>query len=128
MKKEEVIKDWLESAKRDRKTAEILFDNKRHDQCLFYCHLYIEKLLKAVYVKRLDRHPPYTHKLTKLALKAKLPLDQSRTDQLDEITTFNVEARYDSCKSSFYKKATLKYTQKYLKISEELYQWLLSLV
>ena len=122
---QKIIDHWLRSAKRDKQTAKILFDNQKYDQCLFYCHLFLGKILKATYFKRKQKTPPYTHKLTRLALLANLKLSQLQKDRLDEITTFNLQARYDDYKSEFYKKATQKYTQKYFKNSKKLYQLLL---
>lgn len=126
MRKEEqnIINHWLASAKRDRETAQILFDNKKYDQCLFYCHLFLEKTLKALYLKKKKKTPPYTHKLVRLALLSNIKLDQLKKDQFDEITTFNLEARYDDYKSQFFKKAVKNYAQKYLKISKKIYLWL----
>lgn len=59
-------------------------------------------------------------------MKAKLPIDSKQEMQLKEITTFNIEARYDDYKHSFYKKATLKYTTMWVKYCEELHLWLLT--
>jgi len=124
-KDQEIVNYWLRSAKRDWETVQILFDNKKYDQALFYCHLFLEKTLKAVFLKKQKKIPPYTHKLTRLALLAELDLTSSQKDQLDEITTFNLEARYDDYKSRFYKKATKDYAKNYLIIANNLSQWLL---
>ena len=127
-KKNEAVEYWLKSAKRDKQTAEILFENKRYDHCLFFCHLFIEKLLKGIYVKRKNESPPLTHKLERLAQKAGLKLETNKKEILSEITTFNIQARYDDYKFEFHKKATKKFTEKYLKISRSLYLWLLKQV
>ena len=41
-----------------------------------------------------------------------------------EITTFNIEARYDIHKERLYKKATGDFTRQYLSRSEELFLWI----
>jgi len=46
-------------------------------------------------------------------------------EKLDEISSFNLEARYDDYKQSFYHKADVKFTQTWKSNCEEIYQWLL---
>ena len=62
--------------------------------------------------------------MLKLANAAGIKLDQEKADWLNEITTFNIEARYDDYKFSFYKKADQKYTTMWKKRCEEVYSWL----
>jgi AbiV family abortive infection protein len=120
----EVIKYWLTASKEDFDSAEILFENKKYHHALFFCHLSIEKMLKAVIVKSTKTAPPLIHDLIRLAEKAKLPLNDSQMNELVEITTFNIEARYDDYKLSFRKKATKRFSQKYLEKTREILQWL----
>jgi HEPN domain-containing protein len=70
---------------------------------VFLGHLVIEKLLKALYVKRLQKHPVYSHDLLRLAKKIDVELPSGYDEWLDEITTFNLNARYDDYKQSFHK-------------------------
>lgn len=74
----------------------------------------LEKVLKAIFLNRNNTYPPPTHKLVRLAIQSKIKLDEESKKNLAEITTFNVEARYDILKEKLYKKATKDYTQKYL--------------
>lgn len=120
MKKEEVIDSLLKKAESDAKTAQELYNLKRYDWSLFIWHLVIEKSLKAKIVS-LGEEIIYTHDLVRLAKKAQISMDAPVRDQLREITTFNIEARYDDYKLSFYAKANSKYSQKWNKICEKLY-------
>jgi len=43
---------------------------------------------------------------------------------LRQISLFNLDARYEDYKEEFYKKATKKYTLKWINIAERIYQWL----
>ena len=97
-----------------------LFKLKHYDWSLFVWHLAIEKILKAKIVS-LNKVVIYTHDLTRLAKEAKIPLDENLTAQLNEITTFNIEARYDDYKLSFYKKADKRYAGKWSKICQDIY-------
>ncbi len=119
-----VIDYWIKSARHDFETAKFLFQGKRYPECLFFCHLMIEKILKALVVKTTKTHAPYTHQLVNLAKIAKIDLTEEQIDYLTEITEFNIAARYNAYKFDFYKRCTKVYTEKYFKISKELYLWL----
>ena len=54
----------------------------------------------------------------------KLNFNKEQLELLDTITTFNIQARYDSIKFKFYKKATKEYTEKFLNKSKQLYEWI----
>ncbi|MGB2762760.1 MAG: HEPN domain-containing protein [Minisyncoccales bacterium] len=119
-----VINYWIKSSEYDFETAKFLFRGKRYSECLFFCHLMIEKTLKALAVKTIKTHAPYTHQLVDLAKIAKIDLGEEQIDYLTEITEFNIAARYDAYKFDFYKRCTKSYTEKYFKISKNLYLWL----
>lgn len=113
---------WVESSKDDIDTAQKLFEAKKYHHSLFFVHLALEKVLKAIYVSRKDQPSPQIHDLIRLVEKAELSIEESTKLQLAEISTFNVAARYDDYKLKFYKKATQEYTEKWLRLGKELYQ------
>lgn len=119
MTKDKVIDYWLNSSNTDLKAMKSLFRSGHYVWALFLGHLVIEKLLKAVYVKNIDTNVPYIHNLTKVAEEAKLELTEEQKDFLDEVTTFNIKARYPDYKGRFYKKATKKFTEHYIKEIKE---------
>lgn len=120
MTQSQTVIHWMTSAQEDNDTAKLLFDGKKYSYCLFFCQLAIEKLLKAIYIKQFDDAPPITHDLLKLAQKISISLNEKLIEQLREITTFNIEARYDIHKLRLYKKATKVYTQTYLTHTENI--------
>lgn len=124
MDAQKVINFWLESAEDDFDTAEKLFATKKYHHCLFFCHLFLEKALKALVIKKTGQHALPIHNLTSLAKKAEIELVSKREKELYTISRFNIKARYDSYKFKFYKQATKEYTQKWFKICQEIYQWL----
>jgi HEPN domain-containing protein len=124
MKINETINYWIKSSQEDLKTAESLFRTKRYHHCLFFCHLFIEKIIKALVAKASGEPAPYGHKLTKLAKLTKINFSEEQLDFLDEITAFNIEARYNDYKFQFYKKATKGYTHGYFKKAKDIYLWL----
>lgn len=120
----ELIRYWIESAEDDLKTAQSLFNSKRYHHCLFFCHLFIEKAIKALIVKKVKQPSPYGHNLLKLTELSGVKFSEKQLDLLDEINSFNIDARYNDYKRRFYKKATKKYTQEYFKKAKQMYLWL----
>ena len=120
----EIINYWIEGAEDDLKTAKSLFTSKRFHHCLFFCHLFIEKILKALVVKKTKQHSPYGHNLLRLAELTGIKFSEKKLDLFAEITSFNIEARYNDYKRRFRKKATRVYTQDYFVKAKEMYLWL----
>jgi HEPN domain-containing protein len=114
MKMKEQTTHWQNSAVRDWKTAQGLFEIKRYDACLFFCHLTLEKFLKGLVVFHARREAPYIHDLERLAVMANLPLSSDQISDLKAISAFNIAGRYSDYKFEFYKKCTSTYTQNYL--------------
>ena len=73
---EDKTKNWLDSARYDLNTAESLFGSERYVYALFFCHLALEKVLKAVVEKRTGSTPPKTHDLEYLLELADLSPDK----------------------------------------------------
>ncbi len=124
MKTNEMIIHWLEGAKDDLKTAKSLFASKRYHHCLFFCHLFVEKTIKALVVKKINRQTPYGHNLVRLAELSGIEFSEEQLDLLAEITSFNIEARYNDYKHRFFKKATKKYAERYFREAKGIYLWL----
>lgn len=96
-----------------------LHQTKNNNWALFMGHLVIEKLLKSLYVKSKNEFPPLIHDLRRICEKADINLDLSRQILLDSISRFNINARYDDYKQSFYKLCTDSFTEEWIgKINE----------
>ena len=52
-----IVEHWLESSNQNYVTMQNLILTKENAWALFLGHLVIEKLLKALYVKQLKKHP-----------------------------------------------------------------------
>jgi HEPN domain-containing protein len=128
MSKEEKIGYWVKSSGKDWKVANHLFEKGDYAYALFFGHLTIEKLLKAIFVKKFNEVPPYTHRLVFLAEKVDLGMSSERLELLEVITDFHLEARYPDEKFSFFKKCTREFTDGYLKKIGGLRRWLLKQV
>jgi HEPN domain-containing protein len=122
--KDKLIEYWATSSSIDFEAALDLFKAKKYPHCLFFAHLSVEKLLKAIYVKTKEEHSPITHNLLLLAKESGLVLSELQVERFAEISTFNIEARYPDEKFNFYKKCTRQFTRTYIKIIEETLRWL----
>ena len=125
MGREEKITYWLTSAEKDWQVAGHLFEKGDYAYALFFGHLVLEKMLKALFAARFDQAPPFSHRLVLLAEKVTLPLDQERLDVLEAVTDFNMEARYPDEKFSFQHRCTPEFTQTWLDQIEDMRRWLL---
>lgn len=107
---------------------EALFHAQRYNWSLFIGHLMIEKLLKAYYVKTNQDFPPLTHNLLRLVEISKIKITEEDKIFFVTVTTFNINARYDDYKMSFYKMCTLEFTQPWMKKLKEKRIWIKELI
>ncbi len=123
---EDIVQHWLDSAELDYKTMEHLIDSKDYSWALFIGHLVIEKTLKAIYVHRHKQHAIFTHDLLRLATKNELDLTEEVKEWLDEITTFNINARYSNYKQNFYKLCTKEFAKTWAGRIKTIRTWLIN--
>jgi HEPN domain-containing protein len=121
---EKIVLHWIDTSDADYESMLTLFKAKRYNWALFIGHITIEKLLKALYVKKKARHAPFTHNLYRLAELSEISLSNEYSDWLDEITSFNLNARYDDYQREFYHLATLEYAKKWITRIEILREWI----
>ena len=96
-----------------------------YTRSVFFCHLTVEKLLKALVMKKIKEPAPYVHDLRRLAKIAEIDLDEDKKKILEKIFTFNISGRYQQEKLEFHKQYNKReYAQKYLKITKDLILWL----
>jgi len=89
----------------------------------FMGHLALEKLLKALVVKKGRAHAPFSHSLPYLAEKSGAKIPERILVKLREFMEFHFEARYPDANKAFYKKCTKIYTAKKLKDIKEVFTW-----
>jgi len=85
---------WQSTAESDFETAEILINNQKYVQGLFFCHLCIEKMLKAHVVKATGEIPPKSHDLPYLSKKSSLDLSEDNLNFLQILMVYQLEGRY----------------------------------
>lgn len=125
MAKKDILKYWIKTADQDWKVANHLFEKGDYPYALFFGHLTIEKILKGIFYDKHEQTPPFSHNLVYLSEKAEIELSDEQMELLEEISDFNLEARYPDDKFLFHKKCTIEFTQKYLKQIRMLRKWFL---
>jgi HEPN domain-containing protein len=115
---------WAEGAEYDLDTAESLFVAGKYPYALFFGHLAIEKLLKALLVKETRKHAPFTHSLPLLASKLNLMLPEDIKEELAGFMEFYFEARYPEEQRAFYQKCTKDFSRKNLERIKKVFKWL----
>ena len=121
---DKIVQYWLDSADKNYETMIHLVDSKDYSWALFLGHLVIEKTLKALYVKRHQKHAIFSHDLLRLSNKIDLELSEDFEEWLDEITTFNLNARYDNYKQDFHQLCNKEFADKWLDRIEKVRLWL----
>jgi HEPN domain-containing protein len=121
---QKIVKHWIETSNEDFQTMNTLYDSKSYGWALFLGHISVEKLLKAVYVNKYGKHAPFTHNLYRLAEQIEIDLSDEYADWLDEITSFNLNARYDDYKKEFYSLCTPEFTSNWIKKIVILREWI----
>ncbi|MDR1724043.1 MAG: HEPN domain-containing protein [Tannerella sp.] len=111
---EKIYHHWLTSSDNDLDAMMNLYSAKNYNWALFLGHIVLEKLLKAYFVKHKGEHAPFSHDLRLLANKADLLMPDEMEFNLDVITGFNINARYDSFKEDFYKRCTPLFTEEWI--------------
>ncbi|MDP2919640.1 MAG: HEPN domain-containing protein [Dehalococcoidia bacterium] len=117
-------KNWLEMADYDLGTARDMFDSKRYLYVVFFCHLAVEKALKAIVAERTGRIPPKSHDLVGLARKANLTISSSLTDILSKLTATSLPTRYPEDIQNVLKVYDRDVADSYLKQAREVVKWL----
>jgi HEPN domain-containing protein len=95
---EKQIEYWKSSALSDIETAEILIEKGKFLHGLFFCHLTIEKALKAHYVNSTQTLAPKTHDLIFLLDRTNLQLDEKHKLFLVVLMKYQLEGRYPEYK------------------------------
>ncbi|MEW5692211.1 MAG: HEPN domain-containing protein [Candidatus Hydrogenedentota bacterium] len=124
MNYKDTVRYWLTSAKDDYKASCSLFDKGNYMPSLFFAHLYIEKVMKALYVYRHRQQAPFGHNVALLAEKSGITFDEDLWDFLYTITEFNIKTRYPDHKFKIKKRCNKRYTEKILDKTRKTALWL----
>ncbi|MFA4853527.1 MAG: HEPN domain-containing protein [Bacteroidales bacterium] len=127
MIKEDFIKYWIDTSEKDWEVSLVLFKQKKYLYSLFFAHLHIEKICKALWVKNnKSDYPPKIHNLNKLLAQAGITLAEEDETFAADINKFNIEGRYPDYVSNIDLICTKDYTHDYLEKIKKLKLCLLS--
>ncbi len=125
MNRETDVREWLEYAEADRRSAYNAMRAGDYRDVAFHCQQAVEKALKAVVVHRTGQRPPYVHNLRQL-------LDQVSDlspppDVIEAVLVLNPHyraTRYPGIADdlSFY---VARNAERLLKHMERMFQWVL---
>jgi HEPN domain-containing protein len=123
---EEITSFWLKSSNEDFTTMNNLYNSRDYSWALFVGHLVIEKLLKALFVKKHETQPPFIHDLLRLAKMTEIVISTNQSETLDALTNFNINTRYDDFKQAFKQTCTPEFTNNWIIKIKEMREWLLN--
>lgn len=121
---DKIVNHWIDTSEEDYQTMLTLYASKSYSWALFLGHISLEKILKAKYVKQKKQHAPFTHNLYRIAELLELDKLDEYADWLDEITSFNLNVRYDDYKKEFYSICTQEYSKIWLERIQILRLWI----
>jgi HEPN domain-containing protein len=122
---DKIVNHWRDTSEKDYQTMQNLLKSRDYSWAMFLGHLVLEKLLKAHFVKNQRKHAFFTHDLLRLATNAGLIIDEETEEWLDDISTFNINARYDNYKQDFYKLCTKDFANLWSGRIEKIRLWLI---
>ncbi len=116
------IQYWCFGASEDWQVAHDLIQQGRVRHGLFFAHLSLEKLLKALVCLHTQDLAPRIHNLVRLAELTGLSWSDAHIDVLADMNSLNIEGRYPELLLT---PPTVQEAQQYLHIAGEVYQWLI---
>jgi len=91
---EKQVEYWTSGSAEDFAAAESLLEKGHLRHCLFFAHLALEKMLKALVTRQTGEVPPRIHSLIRLTALARLRLDSKQEEFLREFGAYQIEGRY----------------------------------
>lgn len=91
---DKIVREWVEISEYDLETAQAVLKARRYLYVAFLCQQAVEKILKAIYVRKKKCLPPRTHNLLYLAEQLKLDISLKDLELFSLLTQFYFENRY----------------------------------
>lgn len=127
--KNEHINFWLSQAEDDWNAVDTLFKGRNYLQSLFFTHLVIEKICKALWIKYNDGNmPPRTHNLIHLLSATPIELDDNKSEFLLSLNRFQLEGRYPDYLTKMHSVCNESFTVAMIDDTNKLRLWLLEIV
>lgn len=102
-----------------------LLEGKKNLQALFFAHLVIEKLCKAVWIKSNDKNiPPKTHNLLFILSQTPVKLTDEQSEFFLILNRFQLEGRYPEYITKIRALCDENFTKEIITKTNELRKWL----
>ena len=118
------FENYTSSSEYDLSTAKHLLKAGRYVYVIFMCHMSLEKMLKAIFSKRLNRSAPKTHNLLYLVKETKTELPPEHFDFVSKINNASVITRYPEDFKKLISSYPREVAKEYLKKTENILSWL----
>jgi HEPN domain-containing protein len=123
--KQEHIDFWVEQAEDDWAAVDTLFKGKKYLHALFFAHLVIEKLCKALWIKyNHENVPPRSHNLIYLLSFTPVKLTVEKSEFLLALNRFQLEGRYPDYLTKMHSICNEQFTSSMLETTNQLKLWL----
>ncbi len=127
--KNEHIDFWLIQADDDWTAVYTLFKGRNYLQSLFFAHLVIEKICKALWIKHNEGNiPPRTHNLIHLLSTTPLELNDDKSEFMLSLNRFQLEGRYPDYLTKMHNICNELFTKTMIDETNKLRLWLLEKV
>ncbi len=124
--KQDYINFWIEQADDDWNAVDTLLNGQKYLQSLFFAHLVIEKLCKALWINyHQENVPPRTHNLNYLLSSTPIEITEERSEFMLSLNRFQLEGRYPDYLTKMHNICTEQFTKSMLKSTNQLRLWLL---
>ena len=94
MRFQEKIDNLTVETNNNLNSAKKSIENERVLHGLFYCHLVIQKILRAIVIKTTNKIPSKTLDLNILLSQSNIKLEKSEMDFIDILIKFHIQGRY----------------------------------
>ena len=115
MTKVEHITYWTKQVDEDFDCANVLYQANHFAQSLFWAHLALEKLSKALWIKKNEGNtPPFVHNLLRFITQTKEYFSEEQLQFLNEMNAFQIKGRYPDYTERLEKTVTKEICEEYL--------------
>lgn len=123
---EKTINNWLDLARYDLETATAMLASGRYLYVAFTCQQAIEKLLKALFVKKNNCTPPYTHNLLRLCEGVEIitEFSEKQLSFIEHLCSYYIQSRYTEELQRLSAMLTKKKASLLYRETGELFAWL----
>jgi len=124
--KEEHIQFWIDQAQDDWGAVDNLFIGRKFLQSLFFAHLVIEKICKAIWIKyNTENVPPRSHNLLFILSTTPIQINENFREFILTLSRFQIEGRYPEYLSNMHLICNEQFTAELINKTNEIRLWLL---